>query len=186
MKTIVLEKPEVFKLTDTEYPTEPGPGQALVRIRRVGICGTDLHAFKGKQPFFSYPRILGHELGCEVLAVDPTNNGAAVGDTCAVQPYMNCGQCSPCRRGKPNCCENIRVLGIHTDGGMREQIIVPADKLYPSTRLSISWPWLSRWALAPTPCAGRRSHPMKMCWSSEPGRLVWQRSSRPKWWAQRY
>ncbi|RMF04194.1 MAG: alcohol dehydrogenase, partial [Chloroflexi bacterium] len=97
MKTIVLETPTTFKLTDTPFPGEPGPGQALVRVRRVGICGTDLHAFEGKQPFFNYPRILGHELGCEVLAVGPTEGRppVAVGDNVSIQPYMSCGRCSP-------------------------------------------------------------------------------------------
>ncbi|MCX6047055.1 MAG: zinc-binding alcohol dehydrogenase family protein [Chloroflexi bacterium] len=132
MKTIILEQPGQFRLTETEAPTQPGAGEALVRVRRVGICGTDLHAFRGRQPFFSYPRILGHELGVEIVALganDP-NLGLKVGDVCAVEPYLNCGQCSACRRGKTNCCQNLKVLGVHTDGGMREWITVPVTKLH--------------------------------------------------------
>ena len=132
MKTIVLEQPGQFRLTATEPPAQPGPGEALVHVRRVGICGTDLHAFRGRQPFFSYPRILGHELGVEIVAlgsIDPAL-GLNVGDVCAVEPYLNCGQCSACRRGKTNCCQSLKVLGVHTDGGMREWITVPMSKLH--------------------------------------------------------
>lgn len=132
MKTIVLEKPEVFRLTEIEPLGQPGPGEALVRVRRVGICGTDLHAFKGRQPFFSYPRILGHELGVEVEALGPlkTDLDLAVGDLCTVEPYLNCGHCQACRQGKTNCCTSLQVLGVHTDGGMREWLTVPATKLH--------------------------------------------------------
>jgi len=132
MKTIVLEQPGQFRLTATEPPTQPGPGEALVHVRRVGICGTDLHAFRGRQPFFSYPRILGHELGVEIVALGSSDPalGLNVGDVCAVEPYLNCGQCSACRRGKTNCCQSLKVLGVHTDGGMREWITVPMSKLH--------------------------------------------------------
>lgn len=132
MQTIVLERPGHFYLTDTPAPDEPGVGEALVRVHAVGICGTDLHAYRGRQPFFSYPRILGHELGVEIVALGPENepSGLAVGDFCAVEPYLNCGVCGACRRGKTNCCERLRVLGVHTDGGMRPWIVVPAHKLH--------------------------------------------------------
>ncbi len=132
MKTIVLDTPGQFTLTHTAAPTTAGPGEALVRVRRVGICGTDLHAFRGRQPFFSYPRILGHELGVEVMALGSSEqpHSLAVGDICAVEPYLNCGVCSACRRGKTNCCTKLQVLGVHTDGGMRETITVPINKLH--------------------------------------------------------
>src|SRR6185369_6661246 len=120
MKTIVLDEPGKFRFSETEYPGRPGSGEALIGIRRIGICGTDMHAFRGRQPFFSYPRILGHELGIEVLEVGPGVNCVSVGDRCAVEPYLNCGTCIACRRGKTNCCDTLRVLGVHTDGGMRE------------------------------------------------------------------
>ncbi|HMN29109.1 MAG TPA: zinc-binding alcohol dehydrogenase family protein [Caldilineaceae bacterium] len=132
MKTIVLEAPGHFRLTDTEAPGHPGPGEALVRVRRVGICGTDLHAFKGDQPFMAYPRILGHELGVEVVEVGENSGNVALqaGDYCTVEPYLNCGQCSACRRGKTNCCSSLKTLGVHTDGGMREWITMPVHKLH--------------------------------------------------------
>src|SRR3989475_10886278 len=118
MKTITLLQPGEFALTDTAPPDRPAPGEALVRVHRVGICGTDLHAFRGRQPFFSYPRILGHELGVEVMEVGADAGDIAPGDRCSVEPYLNCGACIACSRGKPNCCISLRVLGVHTDGGM--------------------------------------------------------------------
>jgi 2-desacetyl-2-hydroxyethyl bacteriochlorophyllide A dehydrogenase len=138
MQTIVLDQPGQFRLTSAAAPQAPGPGEALVRVHRVGICGTDLHAYRGTQPFFSYPRILGHELGVEVLALDPAARGApvAVGDRCSVEPYLNCGACGACRRGRQNCCTSLQVLGVHTDGGMRELINVPIAKLHRSPSLS--------------------------------------------------
>src|SRR5947199_6962763 len=128
MQTIVLEKPGSLTLADTAAPTDVPPGHAMVRVRRVGICGTDIHAFHGRQPFFSYPRILGHELGVEVLELSEPARNVKVGDRCAVEPYLNCGQCISCRRGRPNCCTTLRVLGVHQDGGMREELVVPTNK----------------------------------------------------------
>jgi 2-desacetyl-2-hydroxyethyl bacteriochlorophyllide A dehydrogenase len=136
MQTMILESPGKLVLTDTRPPESPEPNTALVRVRRVGICGTDLHAYMGRQPFFTYPRILGHELGVEVLAVGPGVTSVRPGDLCAVEPYLHCGACVACRRGKTNCCANLRVLGVHTDGGMRERIVVPAAKLHRSDRLN--------------------------------------------------
>lgn len=136
MKALVLEKPGQLVAATVESPAEPREGEALVAVHRIGVCGTDLHAFEGKQPFFSYPRILGHELGVEVLAVGPGVDNVRVGDRCSVEPYMNCGRCIACRRGKGNCCCNIKVIGVHADGGMRERFLLPAHKLHPSQKLS--------------------------------------------------
>jgi threonine dehydrogenase-like Zn-dependent dehydrogenase len=139
MQTIVLDQPGRLSLTETPPPAGPGPGEAIVRVHRIGVCGTDLHAFKGEQPFFSYPGSLGHELGVEVLAIgsggDPTGR-IVVGDRCAVEPYLNCGTCVACRRGKTNCCVALQTLGVHTDGGMREAIALPLGKLHPAPTLS--------------------------------------------------
>jgi 2-desacetyl-2-hydroxyethyl bacteriochlorophyllide A dehydrogenase len=137
MKAIVLEEPGRFRLGDRPAPSGPAPGEALVRVRRVGICGSDLHAFRGKQPFFSYPRIVGHELGIEIVALGKPEPHLAVGDRCAVEPYLHCGHCIACRRGKTNCCVRLQVLGVHTDGGMREFMMVPVAKLHPSKTLSV-------------------------------------------------
>ncbi|MCY3866809.1 MAG: zinc-binding alcohol dehydrogenase family protein [Chloroflexi bacterium] len=131
MKAIVLEQPGELKLRDVAAPGAAGPDQALVRVKRVGICGTDLHAFGGSQNFFSYPRVMGHELAVEVIDIGATDANLAyeVGDLCCVIPYLNCGACIACRRGKSNCCAQMQVLGVHIDGGMREQFSVPVDKL---------------------------------------------------------
>lgn len=137
MKTIILEEPGRFAVTETHPPEAVSAGEALVRVRCVGICGTDLHAYRGRQPFFSYPRILGHELGVEIVALGEGAGDLKVGDRCAVEPYLNCGTCIACRRGKTNCCVNLKVLGVHTDGGMRPYIKVPASKLHASRTLSL-------------------------------------------------
>jgi 2-desacetyl-2-hydroxyethyl bacteriochlorophyllide A dehydrogenase len=136
MKTIILSQPGLFSLTDTSEPRSPATGEAVVRVHRVGICGTDLHAYRGRQPFFSYPRILGHELGVEVVEVGEDQIGIRPGDRCAVEPYLNCGNCIACRRGKTNCCVDLKVLGVHTDGGMRSHLTVPLSKLHRSETLS--------------------------------------------------
>ena len=108
-----------------------------MRVRRVGICGTDLHAFEGTQPFFDYPRILGHELGVEVVATGREATQVHPGDQCAVIPYMDCGNCVSCRLGKTNCCANLNVLGVHSDGGMRDFLTLPAAKLLRSDVLAL-------------------------------------------------
>ncbi|MGA2232446.1 MAG: zinc-binding alcohol dehydrogenase family protein [Tepidisphaeraceae bacterium] len=139
MKTIVLQEPGQLRLTETQPPHAPPPGSAVVRVHRVGICGTDWHAYHGRQPFFSYPRIIGHELGVEIEAVNDPEKASklAVGDRCCVEPYLNCGKCIACRRGHQNCCMNLQVMGVHVDGGMRERFVVPLAKLHRSAKLSM-------------------------------------------------
>ena len=136
MRQIVLEQPGNFTSGETAHPGKPGPGEALVRIHRVGICGTDLHAFRGKQPYFTYPRRLGHELGVEVVAIGSGVENLKVGQRCAVEPYLTCGKCIACRAGKTNCCMELKCLGVHVDGGMCEEMILPAAKLHPSDKLT--------------------------------------------------
>tara|TARA_B100001250_G_scaffold414143_1_gene450885 strand:- start:605 stop:1618 length:1014 start_codon:yes stop_codon:yes gene_type:complete len=137
MKTIILKKPGEFHLCETPEPEKLKSGEALIRVRKVGICGTDIHAYAGRQPFFEYPRILGHELGAEVLEVAPDVKNIDPGMYCAVEPYLNCGRCKPCDLGRTNCCESLQVLGVHTDGGMRERIVVPVEKLHKSNTLAL-------------------------------------------------
>ena len=137
MKAIVLEKPGQFRQTDINEPAAPAEGEAVVRVHRVGICGSDISGYLGKMPFFSYPRIPGHELGVEVVAVGPGVTHIKAGDLCSVEPYINCQQCIACRKGRSNCCKTLKVLGVHTDGGMRSRFIVPARKLHPSSKLTL-------------------------------------------------
>lgn len=134
MRSIVCEQPEQLLLTDKPEPVRKA-GEALLRVRRVGICGTDLHAFKGNQPFFSYPRVLGHELAVEVIEVDADARGIQVGDRAVVVPYINCTTCAACRAGKTNCCQQIKVFGVHVDGGMQDTIVLPSRLLLPANDL---------------------------------------------------
>src|SRR5262249_33220219 len=119
MRAILLEKPGKFEQVQIAEPGRPGPGEALVRVHRVGICGTDYSGYLGKMPFYSYPRIPGHELGVEVLEVGAGVSNVRAGDRCSVEPYINDPNSYASRTGHPNCCEHLQVLGVHTDGGLR-------------------------------------------------------------------
>jgi 2-desacetyl-2-hydroxyethyl bacteriochlorophyllide A dehydrogenase len=134
MKSLVCVNPGQFEYKEIEQP-KPAPGQAIIRIRRIGICGTDLHAFEGTQPFFSYPRILGHELAGELVDTGDAE-GFQQGETVSFIPYFNCGTCIACRSGKPNCCAKINVCGVHVDGGMVEYLSVPTYSLLHGEGLS--------------------------------------------------
>lgn len=136
MKFISCQQPGQFVMGEGTIPS-PAQQEVLLRIRRVGICGTDLHAFAGNQPFFNYPRILGHELAAEVIGLGPEVTNVKVGDRVVVMPYLSCGTCIACRNRKTNCCTQMKVLGVHVDGGMQEQITVPADILIPVNDLSL-------------------------------------------------
>src|SRR3954453_606345 len=142
MKAILLQQPGRFERIEIDEPSSPGAGEALVRVHRVGICGTDISGYQGKMPFFSYPRIPGHELGVEVLAVGAGVSNVKPGQRCSVEPYMNCGTCYACRKGAGNCCANLKVLGVMTDGGLRDRFVLRADKLHPSASLTFDRPAL--------------------------------------------
>jgi 2-desacetyl-2-hydroxyethyl bacteriochlorophyllide A dehydrogenase len=135
MRQIVLEEPRRFQGHAVPPPLR-GPNQALVRIHRVAICGSDWHAYDGNQPNYSYPRIIGHELSCEVLEAPENSRGIRPRDRCAIEPHFSCGACRPCRVGRPNCCENMQVFGVHIDGGMQGLAAVPVERLFKSERLS--------------------------------------------------
>lgn len=134
MQVLVCTQPHQLELREAPTPT-CGPGEALVRIRRVGVCGTDIHAYGGNQPFFDYPRVLGHELSGEVMAVGEADHQALVGRNAYVIPYLHCGECRACRSGKTNCCQHMQVIGVHCDGGMADYLVVPVDHLVTSATL---------------------------------------------------
>jgi len=136
MKALVCRKPGELIFEDRPAPGPPGAGWVLVSISHVGICGTDYHIFEGKHPYLAYPRIMGHELAGTVTAVGECVT-IEVGERVVVNPYFACGQCIACRHGKPNCCVSIEVLGVHRDGGMCEELLVPAGNLYPVAGLSL-------------------------------------------------
>ena len=127
MNALVCTKPGQFVRLQIKKP-ELTTGNAILRIKQIGICGTDLHAFDGTQPYFSYPRILGHELAAELVEADGAP-GFSPGEAVTVIPYFNCSQCIACRSGKPNCCTQLRVAGVHIDGGMVEYLSVPSYSL---------------------------------------------------------
>lgn len=127
MKALVCQQPGSFEYIKKD-PPEIQSGRAILKVKRIGICGTDLHAFEGTQPYFVYPRILGHELGCEIVQVD-SSAGFEVGEKVTLIPYFHCGKCIACRNGLPNCCAAINVFGVHVDGGMMEFISVPVSAL---------------------------------------------------------
>ncbi|MEX0288858.1 MAG: zinc-binding alcohol dehydrogenase family protein [Flavobacteriaceae bacterium] len=135
MKYLVCEKPGEFQLREKTAPIRQ-EGEALLSIKKVGICGTDLHAYTGNQAFFTYPRILGHELAAEVLEIGENPQGIRPGDNVVIMPYINCSHCIACKSGKTNCCTSLKVLGIHTDGGMQERISIPTNLLIPAKGLS--------------------------------------------------
>jgi 2-desacetyl-2-hydroxyethyl bacteriochlorophyllide A dehydrogenase len=135
MRALQLSQPLQFQWIELPEAASPGMGEALVAIRAIGICGTDISGYLGKMPFIEFPRILGHELGVEVLAVGPDVTHLQPGDRCSVEPYLHCGNCHACLQGRTNCCETLAVLGVHCDGGMRERLVLPASKLHPCNTL---------------------------------------------------
>ena len=127
MKTLVCTEPGKLEFAKAEKP-QLKTGHAIIKIKRIGICGTDLHAFEGTQPFFTYPRILGHELAGELIEFDNAP-GFEKGESVSFIPYFNCFNCIACRNGKPNCCTSLQVCGVHTNGGMVEYLTVPSSFL---------------------------------------------------------
>ncbi len=133
MKSIVCTQPGSFEYKEIPMPVA-AEGETLLKIEHIGICGTDLHAFEGTQPFFNYPRILGHEIAATIA--ETAAEGFTKGEAVTIIPYFNCSKCIACRMGKPNCCVHIQVCGVHTDGGMREYVSVPDYSLVHSNDLS--------------------------------------------------
>ncbi|HWJ90678.1 MAG TPA: zinc-binding alcohol dehydrogenase family protein [Flavisolibacter sp.] len=135
MKALVCRRPGEFTYEDRARPVLQ-KGQAIIKVKRIGICGTDLHAFEGTQPFFEYPRILGHELAGELVEVDD-GGGFEAGEQVSFIPYFYCGRCIACRSGLQNCCVNIQVCGVHINGGFCEYLSVPSYSLLHGQGLSL-------------------------------------------------
>ena len=135
MQSLVCIKPGQFEYKKTDDPV-PEKGYSILEIKRIGVCGTDLHAFEGTQPYFEYPRILGHELA-GIIHETGSDNGFKKGETVTIIPYFNCGHCIACTHDKPNCCVNMQVCGVHVDGAMRNYLSVPDYSLIKSEGLSL-------------------------------------------------
>lgn len=132
MKAVLAREAFDVSVVDVPDPERP-PGWALLEVHAIGICGTDLHAYRGMHPFLTYPRILGHELAGEIVAMDQADaesSGLAVGDRVAAEPYFHCGKCHMCHAGRSNACVNLEVLGVHCEGGMCELLAMPVEKLH--------------------------------------------------------
>jgi 2-desacetyl-2-hydroxyethyl bacteriochlorophyllide A dehydrogenase len=135
LKTLVCISPRRFEYIENQDPVVT-KDHAIIKVKRIGICGTDLHAYEGTQPYFNYPRVLGHELSGEIVALDHSP-GFKPGDIVTVMPYFYCGKCIACRQGKPNCCVDLKVAGVHIDGGFCEYYSVPVYSLTHGYGLSL-------------------------------------------------
>jgi 2-desacetyl-2-hydroxyethyl bacteriochlorophyllide A dehydrogenase len=134
MKTLTCLRPGEFAYSLSDMPVKE-PGQTILKVERIGICGTDLHAYEGTQPYFNYPRILGHELALSIVETDA--EGFTEGELVTIIPYFNCGHCVACKMGKPNCCVSMSVFGVHQDGGMRAYIMIPNGALIHGNGVSL-------------------------------------------------
>ena len=135
MKTVVCLSPGSLELMERPLP-QAAAAEVLLRVRRIGLCGTDMHIFRGTQPFLQYPRVMGHELSGEIVTA-PEGSELAPGDQVYVMPYLSCGTCVACRQGKTNCCANIQVLGVHRDGGMAEYLALPERFVFKTDGISL-------------------------------------------------
>lgn len=136
MKAAICPEPGRLDIIDRPAPGAPPKGWARLAVSHVGICGTDYHIFEGKHPYLEYPRVMGHEISATVIE---SGEGVSLtpGAAVIVNPYLSCGTCVACRKDKPNCCTAIKVLGVHTDGALCEEILVPETNLYPAGDLSL-------------------------------------------------
>ncbi len=135
MLTVICNAPGTLTAIDREKPLRQ-PGEVLIRVKRVGVCGTDLHIFTGNQPYLDYPRVMGHEFSGTVESADP-DSGLAEDDVVYVMPYLSCGTCVACRQGKTNCCTRIQVLGVHCDGAFTEYLSVPRQFVHKAAGISL-------------------------------------------------
>lgn len=136
MRAVVCQEPGRLSLEERDTPACQAD-EIVLHIRRIGVCGTDIHAFGGNQPYFQYPRVLGHELAGEIVAVGTEVDAGLIGRNAYVIPYLHCGDCRACRQGRTNCCRDMEVIGVHRDGGMCEHLVVPAKQVVTSDTLPL-------------------------------------------------
>ena len=135
MKAIVIPKPYDIEIRDLPMP-EVKEGEALLKVRCVGICGADVASYTGNQPFTTYPRIPGHEFSAEIVEIPENDRGLKPGDIVTCNPYFNCGTCYSCQRGYVNCCTDNQTMGVQRDGAFCEYISMPVERIYPGMGLS--------------------------------------------------
>lgn len=131
MKALVLHAPGSAVIESVPEP-EPRPGEALLRVRRVGLCGSDLNSYRGRNPMVDFPRIPGHEIAATIVALPEGPSHLSIGMDVTALPYTSCGECSACRNGRNNACLSNRTLGVQRDGALTEYITLPVEKLYPA------------------------------------------------------
>ncbi|SMC22975.1 2-desacetyl-2-hydroxyethyl bacteriochlorophyllide A dehydrogenase [Clostridium acidisoli DSM 12555] len=129
MKTVYLESPNNIKIRQIEEPVRK-ENEALIKVKVLGICGSDIGAYRGVNPLVSYPRIIGHEIAGEILEIGHNSKGIEKGERVIIDPYIYCSRCYPCSLGRTNCCEDLKVLGVHIDGGMTEFFTHPSELLF--------------------------------------------------------
>lgn len=135
MKAIVIPNPNEIEIREVPMP-EVKDGEALLKVRYVGICGADVASFTGNQPFTTYPRIPGHEFSAEIVEIPENDKGLKVGDIVTCNPYFNCGSCYSCERGFVNCCTDNQTMGVQRDGAFCEYISMPVERIYDGKGLS--------------------------------------------------
>lgn len=136
MRALAIDAPGAARVVERPRPA-PGAGDALVRVRRAGLCGTDLSTFLGKNPLVSYPRVIGHEIAGTIEVLGDAVSGWRAGASVTLSPYKNCGACAACRHKRPNACRNNQTLGVQREGALAEFVVVPADRLFTSASLSL-------------------------------------------------
>ncbi|CAM3451821.1 Zn-dependent oxidoreductase [Halomonas casei] len=129
MKAFQVKAPHAYQVADIDTPTA-NAGEVLVRVAFAGICGSDMHIIHGDNAFVRFPRITGHEFAGVVESLGDNVEGVAVGDRVCVDPVISCGECYPCRIGRPNVCSSLEVIGVHRDGGFEELVAVPAANVH--------------------------------------------------------
>lgn len=135
MKVVEIKEAGKIEIVEKPIPV-PAKGEALLKIKYCGICGSDLATYTGNQPFASYPRIPGHEFSAEIEEIEPNNLGLEIGMIVTANPYFNCGKCYSCRRGKVNCCESNETMGVQRDGSFAEYIVMPIERIYDGLKVS--------------------------------------------------
>jgi L-gulonate 5-dehydrogenase len=138
MKAVQITNPMELVSLDVEKPVINDANEVLVKVKRVGICGSDLHIYHGTNPLATYPRVVGHEVAGEVVAVGKGVSNLKPGDHVVVEPIRYCGECYACRKGRSNVCESLSVFGVHEDGGIREFIVLPEKQLH-AVDSSLDW-----------------------------------------------
>lgn len=135
MKAIVIPAPNEIEIRQIPMP-QVKEGEALLKVKYVGICGADVASFTGNQPFTTYPRIPGHEFSAEIVSIPENDKGLKAGDIVTCNPYFNCGQCYSCQRGFVNCCTDNQTMGVQRDGAFCEYVAMPVERIYPGQGLS--------------------------------------------------